>query len=292
MQLESLLLALMLTHVPPGKTQFSVQPAEQSEATTWSDFYGSWVERETPAHAEKRYASIAAAFRAEAEALLCRTFDGKDIDDCEPHPEAVDGSGAPRWTPLDLSLLSLAVAIQESGLREDVQVGRGSAKKPSQDGGRGRGPGGEACLMQIHPTISWRVADVDEELRRKAKGGDRQAREAILKTLVGRDSQALRHCIRAGMRTLIRGRAHCAWAKPRQAWDIAAVSIFATGIGCDPDSSGKVMRRVLLYRKLRVQAASLRRAPPEPKEQAPGSGESAVYFPHFAPRARILRAAA
>jgi len=272
MQLESLLLALMLVQVPPGKTQFSVERSEEVDGAVWSDFYGAWVVKETPESAERRYQTIADALRAEAEAMLCRTLDGEPIAGCEPAPEALDSGRRPRWMPLDLSLLTLAVAIQESGLREDVQVGRGSARKPSKDGGRGRGPGGEACLLQIHPTISWRVADVTEELRKAAEKGDRAARESIQASLVGLDAEALRHCVRAGMRALIRARAHCAWAKPKQPWDIAAVSIYATGTSCNPDHAGKVMKRVLLYRKLRVAAAALRKkapAPSDPKSARP-----------------------
>jgi hypothetical protein len=155
--------------------------------------------------------------------------------------------------------MTLAVAIQESGLREDVQVGRGSARKPSKDGGRGRGPGGEACLIQLHPTISWRFAAVGDELKARAEKGDREAREAIQQALVGLDQKALGQCIGSGMRALLRARAHCAWAKPKQPWDWATVSMYATGIGCDPDPGGKVARRVMLYRKLRDIAGPLRR---------------------------------
>lgn len=269
MNLESLLLALMLQQVPPGKTQFSVEPAPQSESATWSDFYDTWVVQETPQHAEHRYASIAKTFSAAAEQLLCTKFDGTKVENCVPHPDAVDDKNRPLWSTMDLSLMTLAVAIQESGLREDVQVGRGSARKPSKDGGRGRGPGGEACLIQLHPTVSWRFAAIDDELKTRAEKGDRDAREAIQQALVGLDAEALEQCVGSGMRALLRARAHCAWAKPKQPWDWATVSMYATGIGCNPDPGGKVARRVLLYRKLRDISASLRHKAPSKAVPAP-----------------------
>ena len=262
MNLESLLLALMLQQVPPGKTQFSVEPAAQSEAATWSDFYDTWVVQETPEHATRRYTTIANTFGAAAEKLLCSKLDGTKVENCVPHADAVDDKSRPLWSTIDLSLMTLAVAIQESGLREDVQVGRGSARKPSKDGGRGRGPGGEACLIQLHPTVSWRFAAIEEDLRTRAEKGDRDAREAIQQALVGLDSEALAQCVGSGMRALLRARAHCAWAKPKQPWDWATVSMYATGVGCDPDPGGKVARRVLLYRKLRDISTVLRRKAP------------------------------
>lgn len=261
MNLESLLLALMLQQVPPGRTQFSVEPAPQSESATWSDFYDTWVVQETPEHAERRYATIARSFGTAAEQLLCTKLDGTKLEDCVPHPDAIDDKNRPLWSTADLSLMTLAVAIQESGLREDVQVGRGGARKPSKDGGRGRGPGGEACLIQLHPTVSWRFAAIDADLRTRAEKGDRDAREAIQQALVGLDSEALAHCAGSGMRALLRARAHCAWAKPKQPWDWATVSMYATGVGCDPDPGGKVARRVLLYRKLRDISATMRHKP-------------------------------
>ncbi len=289
MNLESLLIALMLQQVPPGRTHFSVEPAPQSDSATWSDFYDTWVVQETPEHAAGRYASIASAFRTEAESLLCMTLDGTKVENCVPHADAVDDKSRSLWSTADLSLMTLAVAIQESGLREDVQVGRGSARKASKDGGRGRGPGGEACLIQLHPTISWRFAAVGEELKARAEKGDRDAREAIQQALVGLDKEALGRCIGSGMRALLRARAHCAWAKPKQPWDWATVSMYATGIGCDPDPGGKVARRVMLYRKLRDIAGPLRRKHLEdaaPKPVTKPGPEKPVSFDDLSLRQR------
>jgi len=180
MNLESLLLALMLQQVPPGRTQFSVEPAAQSESATWSEFYDTWVVQETPEHATRRYTTIANTFGAAAEKLLCTELDGTKVQNCVPHPDAIDDKNRPLWSTIDLSLMTLAVAIQESGLREDVQVGRGSARKPSKDGGRGRGPGGEACLIQLHPTVSWRFAAIGDELRTRAEKGDPPQEKCLL----------------------------------------------------------------------------------------------------------------
>jgi hypothetical protein len=128
--------------------------------------------------------------------------------------------------------MTTAVAVIESGLREDVQVGRGSAKKASDDGGRGRGPGREACLLQIHPVIYQRFT------------------QSPLEGLLGRNPQALRECFRTGMRMLINARAYCAGQAPKVPWDWATTAMYVSGTSCSSSNEGKTAARTHLFRRM------------------------------------------
>lgn len=255
------LLAILLKHGSPGQTSFSVEPAADCapvrevpcEGARWSDFYGTWVRNESRETAAKRYELASQTLVATARELLCIAGDGTKLEGCVPYPGVVAGKRR-RWDVTSLSALGAAVAQLESGYREDVMVGRGWAKKPSQDGGRGRGPSGEACYMQIHPAIAWRFADADLELTARAKAGDREAREAVAQTLLGGDEGSLTRCWRAGLRMLIHSRAYCAWAAPKTDWDFATVSMFGTGTSCSSGNSGKTMARVRTFRGMVAEA--------------------------------------
>jgi hypothetical protein len=150
----SWLFALLVQHAPPGNTAFSVEIVNDCNAATvcegarWSDFYSAWIRKESPETGAERYSSIAGTLVETAGELLCRNPDGSIMTECTPAKGALENNKKMRWDVLTLSVAGAAVAMLESGFREDVQVGRGSARKPSKDGGRGRGPGGEGCLVQ------------------------------------------------------------------------------------------------------------------------------------------------
>jgi hypothetical protein len=224
MSLADLVLAALLKHAPPGQTAFSVEPATVG---TFSSFYGSPVQRETEHTGHARYAVIARELVEAADDILTR--------------EKPDGSKL--WKRVDLVAAAAGFAVLESGLREDVQVGRGSARKADDVGGRGRGPGGEACLMQVHPAV----------FAMFAPGG--------AESLLGTDPEHVRECFRAGMRMLVRARAFCstdASAKlPGYDWAWATASMFTTGNSCTSSNHGKTLPRARLARRI---AAELRRA--------------------------------
>ncbi len=274
-----ILTAILMMHGSPGQTAFSVEsadycmrafpPANCTEKTVWSEFYGGWVHKERRETAEKRIALASKTLIEEAQQLLCIAGDGTKLSSCEPYPGVINGK-LRRWNVDTLAGLGSAVAQLESGYREDVMVGRGWAKKPSDDGGRGRGPGWEGCLMQIHPSVAWRFADAEPLVRLRASRGDKAAREEIVQSLLGADEESLRHCWRTGLRMLIRSRAHCDWAAPKEPWDSATISMFGTGTSCTSPNNGKTNLRVRFFRtvieevnqaKINGQRTSLNRGP-------------------------------
>ncbi len=247
--LKELLLAVLIQQVPPGQTKYSIEP----------DGAGGW-RQESAETARARYAEISEAMVDAASELLCLAPDGSKLDGCTPAPGAVL-PGKRRWRRDELVLTAAAAAIYESGLREDVMNGRGQAKKPDALGGEGRGPGMEACQMQLHPTIAWRFADIDDGLRARAERGEPGAREAVMQTLLGRDH--LRNCFRAGMRMLLRARAHCEWydqhgllgrGKPGKPsmfhWTFLTFSMYGTGTGCYEPNRSKTSARSSLAEQL------------------------------------------
>lgn len=221
-----ILFAMLATQCPPGKSPFSVEPvtecagAESCEGAKWSSFYGTWVRQESPEAARARYQVVADSLAVETTSALCRDATGAKVENCTPL------RGANRWGWWELVLTTAAIAIQESGLREDVQVGRGWAKKPSDDGGRGRGPGWERCFLQIHPTV---------------RNDD---------ALLGTGPDAVRACFRQGISMLVHARWWCAWAKPKVDPLWASVSLYGSGVSCTTDNSGKTPKRVNLARRL------------------------------------------
>lgn len=223
--LSAVLLALMLKHRPPGETAFSVEPAPSGR---YSSFYAQPVVRETRETGEARYEVIARELVGAAEDVL----------------RIEKPRGAELWRFRDLVAVTTAVAVFESGLREDVQVGRGRARKPDDVGGQGRGPGNEACLVQIHPSVFARFAP---------GGAD---------SLLGTDSARVRECFRAGMRMLVQARAHCSLVDAGRKvqgydWLWATAAMYGTGNSCLSSNHGKTVLRVKLARKL---MPALRRA--------------------------------
>ncbi len=251
--LKELLLAVLIQQVPPGQTKYSLEP----------DGSGGF-RQESAETAKARYAEISEAMVDAASELLCLDADGKKVDGCTPAPGAML-PGKRRWRRDELVLTAAAATIYESGLREDVMNGRGKAKHPDALGGEGRGPGWEACNMQLHPTIAWRFADVDDELRARAERGEPGAREAVMQTLLGRDH--LRNCFRAGMRMLLRARSHCEWydqhgaqargkpGKPSQYhWTFLTFAMYGTGNSCYSPNGSKTSFRSSLAEQLIARA--------------------------------------
>jgi hypothetical protein len=226
--LAQAILVFVLAHFAPGKTGFSVEPAPGGK---FSSFYGTTVKRET-------YETGAVRYRRTLEVLVRSAH--------EIHGE----TKTRKFTVTELAVLATGVMIQEGGLREDVQKGRGWAKKADDVGGRGRGPGKEACSAQIHPLIAWKYADTTPELRKAAEAGDRKAREAIAKALIGTDEAALSRCFRTQMRMLIRGAEWCA-GRSNLANDWHAVAMYVSGESCTADPFRKTSLRVNLARRIK-----------------------------------------
>lgn len=233
--LAAALVAVLATVVPPGKTAYSVEPAPTGR---YSSYYGTTVAKESPTTALRRYNEHAEVMVEQAAVVIAET-------------------GNKNFTLPELVALTAAVAVQESGLREDVQVGRGRSGKPDDAQGEGRGPGNEGCAMQILPSSAWRFADAAPELKLLAAKGNAKAREAIVQSLLGHDRDSLRRCYRTGIRMLVRGASYCDGRKGYRA-DWAAVSVFVAGNSCDTDPHGKTAARVNLARRIYQRLAAKR----------------------------------
>jgi hypothetical protein len=110
--------------------------------------------------------------------------------------------------------------------REDVEFGRGANKKASDDNGRGRGPGMEACLMQILPSMAM------------SYGGPN--------ALLGDSEEALRLCFRAGIAQLRYAYTTCSYKYksdfyPEPLW--MAISKYVSGSTCISSNNGKTEAR-------------------------------------------------
>lgn len=133
-----------------------------------------------------------------------------------------------------------ASMIAESGLREDVEVGRGqsghvSPKDPLTDdaGGQGKGPGGEVCLVQIHPLVLAKF-QIDP------------------KTFLGTSEEALGNCFGFGMELFARSRNMCAYQAYKTPeiehdWVFETFSAYGTGSTCSSANNGKTTYRRGLY---------------------------------------------
>ncbi len=230
---KATLLSLLVSTAPPGNTAFSVEVASdcapdapECEGARRSSFYGAWVRKESEAAALKRYELNADAMFAAAERVLCVRPDGSVT--CE------QTKAQKRWTFAGLVSVAAGVAVYESGLREDVAVGRGRSGKPSDDGGQGRGPGNERCAMQIIPSVR------DDD------------------ALLGNTPEALAACYEQGMRMLVQARNYCAWRAPKVEQTWATVSMYGTGTSCDSVNGGKTRLRVQLAKRLFVQLKAVK----------------------------------
>lgn len=279
------LFTLTLESRPAGDTAFSVTPAKECaclsdcEGAKWSSFYDTWVRKETRNEGEARYAELELGMERAIEKVLCVKLDGTPIPGCLPEPVALDRKTKKLlFGPRLAGSALLAVGILESGLREDVQMGRGFARAcpkggptsiagvcgESDDGGRGRGPGGEACVEQIHPSVVAQFVDGDPVMKARAMAGDKLAREALAQSLLGRDPENIARCFRTALRMLLRANGHCGWwlatSKMHEDWDYAMFSMYGTGVSCVSANNGKTIKRVELFRKLNFRAKALIRA--------------------------------
>lgn len=266
-----------ITHaVIAGQTAFSVAPAddcrgaEACEDGKWSSFYGTWVRKETREQGERRYREvIAPALEGAVEQILCQRLDQSKIAGCVPDQIAFDRKTKKILMGPITSAAAMLGLIPESGLREDVQVGRGFAKPcpkggpdaipgrcgPSDDGGRGRGPANECGLGQNHPDYAWMVATIPDALRARARAGDKAAREEICQTLVGTDRASVQRSYEATLRHLLRSRQYCSWAMRTSQqgpvdWDFAMYSHYGTGFSCISGNEGKTRLRVEIFRSM------------------------------------------
>ena len=279
------LLLLMIEFRAPGATHFSVTPVKDCECLSvcegakWSSFYDTWVRQETYDEGKERYATLADAQERAIEQVLCIRLDGAAIPGCLPESVALDKKTKRLLFTPQVAVAALdGVAIPESGFREDVQVGRGFARKcpkggpksiagvcgPSDDGGMGRGPGGEACVAQIIPGVGWMFADGDPAVLARAKAGDGVAREAVMQSLLGRDQASMARCWRTSLRMLLHSTAYCGWyfrkSKMKQDWDYAMYSLYGTGTSCVSGNNGKTIYRTELFRKIRARGRVLAKA--------------------------------
>lgn len=240
MDLYAVVLKALLIMAPPGNTKFSVTAddcqADECDEKTYSSFYGQHVHQETIDEGKERYVHIVDALVLAAERELCRDPNKQEIDDCMRNPESKG------WNLKELIVVAAGLAIAESGMREDVENGRGRAKHPDDAGGQGRGPAGEACFMQIYPgSIAVFAPDGD----------------GSPESLIGSDSEHLVRCFRTGMRMLIHARAYCNWRmgpmlkdNPQYQYDLyyGMFSLYGNGHSCMSNDAKASYRTGLAYR--------------------------------------------
>jgi hypothetical protein len=214
MNLAEALLVAMEKLAPPGNSVFSVEvvpatecPHRQMECRDahWSSFYNAWVRKESKEAGHIRY-------RHMAERLAYALKDAKD--------------------PIGDAGKVLGFAVNESGFREDVEVGRVSTEKETKQGllGAGRGPSGEVCVMQILPSMAKRYG--------------------TLESFLGDSDDALDRCFKAGLDQIRYADQMCASQKARKIGPMTVGRLFATaskygtGYSCTSGNHGKTERRV------------------------------------------------
>ena len=238
MILQALLLQTILKVAPPGYTKYSVTPIEcQGEECSdyqWSTFYDTYVTKESKEEGTARYSVITEEIVLLAKNKLCLDDNLNPIKDCKKSP-LFKG-----FNFVELVSLESAAAIAESGLREDVEVGRGRSgrTKPTDPladdaGGEGIGPGGEVCLVQIHPLVLAKFK-IDPQ------------------TFLGSNSEALENCFSFGMDMFGRARNMCAYQAAKTPelehdWVFETFSIYGTGSTCASSNNGKTAYRKSLF---------------------------------------------
>jgi hypothetical protein len=256
--LAQLILALAISHAPPGRSYYSFEPeptcgnnpkAAACElrrvceepgpicaAPRWSKPRGAWVHVESRNAAIRRYARIAEAAALTASRLVsCKDAQGKLDPACEP-ADWPDSEQA-------LALAGLTAALHESGLREDIMSGYPPL---------GRGPAGEVCLLQIMTNQAPLYAHwlPGEERLKVAKSP--VLRERFAKTLLGESPEALGHCFEVGMRMLIRSRNACSG---KVAWQHGMFAMYGSGSRCRLPVVADVRQRT--FEKLRSEKPTL-----------------------------------
>ncbi len=267
MNAAEIVFTLLAAHGSPGATKFSIEVSPECATCKLSTFYAAPVQQERRESALVRYREISSALVIAARQLLCLDEHDKKIAECVPYAGLYGIGGARYWSTLTLSTAGAAIGLIESGYREDVQVGRGKSGKPSDDGGEGRGPSGEACFVQAHPQSAWRFADgPDATTLERAGNGDPSAREAVVQTMLGRSPEALQACWRTGLRMLIHSRAYCQWwlganEQAKADGDFAMFSMYGTGNSCVSGNEGKTAIRTRQFRAFYGLAVELRKKP-------------------------------
>jgi hypothetical protein len=231
MNLQALFLQTILTVAPPGYTKFSIVPVscegESCSGYQWSDFYNSYVRKESQEEGKQRYIVISDTVIRIAQNKLCLD------DNLDKIPQCKTNTLFKNWKFVDLVSVVGSSMIAESGLREDVENGRGRAKKPSKDGGQGRGPGGEVCLLQIHPLVLSKFK-IDPD------------------SFLGESGESLENCFGFGMDMFARSRAMCAYQAIKSPeiqhdWVFETFSAYGTGSTCASANNGKTGYRKSLY---------------------------------------------
>lgn len=235
--LAELVLLLAVDNGHPGRSPFSLEPAPECgtsatepactptrycddpapscRAPRYSAPRHAWVRMETRRTAERRFAQISKSLASTAMRLAsCQSASGEALAGCQP----LDWPSSER----SLALAALTVALHESGLREDVQFGYPPL---------GRGPRGEACLMQVAPDQAlahavWLAAGERERISTSAR-----EREQFLGSLLGDSPAALERCFELGMRMLVRARKGC--GRAGVAWDFGMFSLYGGGKSCN-----------------------------------------------------------
>lgn len=196
----------------------------------WSRARNAWVRMESSGEAKQRYEVIAGSLASTAERLTSCTGDAS----CDPSP----------WqgTAAQLAMAALTVVLHESGLREDIQFGRGPL---------GRGALGEACLMQLDARDAPYLASWIPESERRAIAYSKVKREEFAQSLLGDSPQALGRCFEVGMRMLVRARSTCSTVGD---WQHGMFSMYGTGTTCN---AGVLRNRSQTFHRMRAIATQL-----------------------------------
>jgi hypothetical protein len=273
--LATLVLALSLRFAPPGRSPHSVipmpecgtdplgsacegiplcpDPVMQCRAPTWSRQRGAWVRIEPDVLAAQRYSQISEQLASTARRL--QACSGAESD-CPP----LGWTGSDR----ELVLSALTVALHESSLRRDVQYGEGPL---------GRGPHGEACLLQLDVRQAPRFATWISGEERQRISDSPEAREQFAQSLLGGEPAALSRCFEIGMRMLALARRGCS-ASPVPA-DHGMFSLYGSGSTCNAPT---LANRARTLARLRAASPELR-----PQDRALLGGSAPAGEPDTTP---------
>lgn len=250
--LETLLLNLAIQFAQPGASPYSLKPMPECgndrlaptcqirpvcdepklacRPPFWSRGRNAWVRAESEEEGRLRYAKIVHSLAGTAIKLTKCESDG-----CVNVP----------WegTSDQLAMAALTVVLHESGLREDIQFGRGPL---------GRGSAGEACLMQLDARDAPYLASWIPEEQRQEIAFSKDKREEFAQSLLGDSPEALGRCFEVGMRMLVRARASCGTSPD---WQHGMFSMYGTGTTCN---AGVLRNRSQTFQRMRALASRFR----------------------------------